>query len=303
MAEYIGFEDVISGFRLGSGHRITPIRPGEVFASPADITIITPPPDPTEPGGGEVIEIIYEPRVRPLAKWRRKKSALEPVPTEPEAPPEETPEEAPQEPATPTTTLQTSLATYAGKVSGSTVENPHRFRAANVTTLYTPAQFSYEYATAEYGRITALDGNSRVASSTTAGQMAQQLFSFNIFEHVLRTYGASVFGTAATTAERVAWIRANVTRITANWHGFGSGGTGNGATTSLWTGTAWSYPATKTDAVVTKHTRAVTSGIGSYIDDSGFFHLLAHAPAAVTGIATSLTTDYIELEIETKITA
>jgi hypothetical protein len=71
MAELVG-ADIIGGAEFGAGSRITPVLPGEVFASPANITIVGSGPSAGTVPGDEPEYIVYEPRVRPLAKWRRK---------------------------------------------------------------------------------------------------------------------------------------------------------------------------------------------------------------------------------------
>jgi hypothetical protein len=55
-------------------------------------------------------------------------------------------------------------------------------------------------------------------STTGNTVIGQQLFSFNLIEYVKRKYGFT---------PDVAWLKANVTKLTANWWGFGSNAQAN----------------------------------------------------------------------------
>ncbi|OMF35257.1 hypothetical protein BK133_11150 [Paenibacillus sp. FSL H8-0548] len=198
-------------------------------------------------------------------------------------------------------------ANFVGKVSGSTAVNPHITKASSTSSvLLAPSVFSYELATAETNRLSTLDGNLYTTTSLINGSIVQNLFSFNLIEHVIRNYGVGVFGSAITTAERVAWLKANISKLTYNWYGFGSGPAGNKAYFSRWlhTSASWQAMSNHASGTVSKLTHTETSSASisgnQLIGNDGFFHFLAYADASNGTIASTINTDFVELEIYMK---
>lgn len=195
-------------------------------------------------------------------------------------------------------------ANYAGKVSGSVIENPHIARAnfnsisANNNTLRPPSELG-EVGTGTYTLIRSLDGSVYPCSpALTSGYMAQVTFSFNLIEEVIRKWGVGVFGSATTTVERVVWLKANVTKLAVNWHGFGSGTAGNKAYFKVWDvlGVSWFGTISHSGGTVAKLFHTLTD-VTRYIDANGFIHGLSHADASNGTIASTINTDFVELEI------
>lgn len=189
-------------------------------------------------------------------------------------------------------------ANFVGKVSGSTTVNPHRFARYNSKSILdNPANYPVDAGQSFIDAITTLNGITAALSTTVNTNIAQDLFSFNLIEHVIRNYGVGVFGTAVTTAERVAWLKAgNITKFNFNWHGNGSGPSGNKATVSVWNGVAWSGAATNLTGSIAKVNINLTPTAG-WIDTNGFVHFLAYADASNGTIASTINTDFVELEV------
>jgi hypothetical protein len=194
------------------------------------------------------------------------------------------------------TPIVTPKANFVGKVNGSTVECPHLLKRGGNTTLMTPGIFGGEDQAdkAQY-----LDGNTAVKISSPSGEIAQILISFNLIEHVLRKHGSAVFGAAVTTVDRVTWLKANIGRITANWYGYGSGPAGNKANFTQYNyfSSTWSSPSTNTSSSPSKLSYAVTN-MGSYIDANGMVSYLSYADASDGTTASTVYTDYIDLDVE-----
>lgn len=189
---------------------------------------------------------------------------------------------------------------FINKVGGSVTANPHVYKVGDSSSFTSPVNFTTERATASYNNVSTLDGVIDNKSNTINGAFAQQLFSFNLIEHVQRTYG-TIPGT--TTAEKVTWIRNNISRLTLNWWGFGSGPVGNRATLRRWDrlGSAWQDMArSHTNSTSTLLTSSGSSNYPQYITDDGFFHGLAYAEASNGTVASSISTDYVELEVVMK---
>ncbi|USK43530.1 distal tail protein Dit [Cytobacillus oceanisediminis] len=192
------------------------------------------------------------------------------------------------------------IANFVGKVSGSTVENPHKaYRTSSTPAagLMTPTTGEVEFAS---DNISYLDGTTVSAGTLTSTRQSQHLFSFNLIEYVQRKYSVTVPG--ATTADKVQWLKDNISRVTGKWYGFGSGPSGNLATFASWYGTAWEAGSTNTSGTVAEIIRSFTDPtvISNRIDSSGFIHFLAYAEASDGTTASTINTDYVELEVELK---
>lgn len=195
---------------------------------------------------------------------------------------------------------------FEGKVSGSVVENAHS-AVSNVsnTGLMPPTVSSGHglFGATSYANVSKLDGT--VIGSTVAenGKQSQHLFSFNLIEAVERNIGKIP---ASDVAGKVAWLKANVAKLTANWHGFGSSVGGNKASLDAWlhSSTVWhSFPSTSTSGAVTKVSKLMSSSASLMIDNSGIIHFLAYAEPSDGVTASVINTDYIDLEVELKPTA
>lgn len=190
---------------------------------------------------------------------------------------------------------------FEGKVSGSTVENPHVARVAGAAGLQTPINFGGEFNDARYDLIENLNGSGFQSGGLGVNVIAQQLFSFNLIEAVERNIGKIP---AANVTGKVEWVRNNINRLIIGWFGFGSSPTGNkgmfgvankGGTYDSLGGHSGSSP-TKVSYILGQ-----TGGvIPYYTQNDGFIHFLAHAEPSDGVTASTINTDYIELEIELK---
>jgi hypothetical protein len=190
-------------------------------------------------------------------------------------------------------------ADFVGKVAGSITENPHIMKVERISTLMIPTS-GFEVFDS---KVTSLNNSSYTWLSNGSNQIAQQLFSFNIIEQIERKLGRIP---SDTVAGKVQWIKDNVNRLTANWHGWGSSVGGNGATLQGWNGSGWSIFGSNTSGIVAKLSSAFPGAwlTGNAIDVNGIVHLLAHTTNPSDGTTPSqLNTDFVELEIELKSTA
>jgi hypothetical protein len=194
--------------------------------------------------------------------------------------------------------LNPVTANFVGKVAGSTVANPHIMKRSNHTSLVSPATFTTESSNRGYTDIAVLDGATGSQSVAVAGQYPLMLFSFDLIQLAIRERGVPL--NTMTTAEAVAWLKANVRSFTASWWGYGSGPSGNNATLTLYNVTSGSYHAgiSTTSATVAKVTHPNNNAASQYVDSNGFVHYLAYAPASNGTIASVINTDYVELHVE-----
>jgi hypothetical protein len=198
-------------------------------------------------------------------------------------------------------------ADFVGKVSGSVTENANKafYRASSstITTLMNPQDSNLETSGSAYSLISGLGGGIYMPSNVNNGVQAQTLFSFNIIEQIERKMGRIP---SDTVAGKVQWIKDNVARLTANWHGFGGSVGGYGASFAWWsvTGSSWGNVTSHTSGVVAALVRTISASLTSAIDSNGFVHYLAYTTNPSDGIVPSmLHTDFIECEIELKASA
>lgn len=181
------------------------------------------------------------------------------------------------------TPLVSPKADFEGKIAGSTVENPHSVVHGYSPTLLPPnsASWSAEIQ-ANLDKIKTLDGIVYNPSNGNTN-IAQMKFSKNLIEHVIRKHGSWLFGSSVTIAERVAWLKANVSKLIPNAFVSGSGPAGNKASLSMFsvTGGAWVNAVSHGNAAITKLSIVmVGSNITGAIDANGFVHFIAYADAA-----------------------
>lgn len=201
------------------------------------------------------------------------------------------------------TAIESPRANFVGKIAGSVVENPHIVKyTTSQNTLLAPSNGTLaEYPQVSYDRIVTLNGDSQQhVGPLTSGLISQVVFSFNLIEHVLRKYGSAIFNGAVTTVDRVTWLKANVWRINVNWYGYGSGPAGNKATLARWNGTTWggSLPTNTTATVAKVSLQDVNPNFNPLIDANGMMHYLVYADASDGTTASTVYTDYIDLEVE-----
>jgi uncharacterized protein YmfQ (DUF2313 family) len=132
-----------------------------------------------------------------------------------------------------------------------------------------------------YPKVSVLDGQLGIANTSTNATTSQHLFSFDLISIIERKYNTTIPG--ANLAAKVTWLKANVTKLTANWHGWGSSKAGYKATFGRWNvvGNGWINSTNHTSGTVTKLTVTPTgAALTEGIDSNGFFHFNAYADAA-----------------------
>ncbi|KMY49247.1 hypothetical protein [Peribacillus loiseleuriae] len=201
------------------------------------------------------------------------------------------------------------VANFESKISGSAVENPHIAKRGQGSALLTPSSGAFvEEITGSngYADIQSLNGITRAMSAGIKDNIAQQLFSFDIIQEIERQIGRIP---RLTITYKVQWLKDNIAKLSANWHGFGSSVGGNKATVAMWSNDAmkWYGNISSSSPNITKITRPVSTqaDINVVISVDGFVHFLAYAePAGESSpgmvVPSTISTDMVELEIELK---
>jgi len=184
-----------------------------------------------------------------------------------------------------------------GKIVLSTSENPHEIKfKADPIILETPSNIQTNPSQVTFTTISKLDGSLWVRSTSVVGGIAQSLFSFNIIEAVERSYGRIP---KLTLAEKIQWIKDNVTSYNGIWSGFGSSVGGNKATVAFWSHTslAWTSATSHSNSTVSSLNRVITLSSANAIDANGFVYFIAYAEPSDGTTPSIINSDYMELEI------
>lgn len=200
---------------------------------------------------------------------------------------------------------------FDGKISGDVGRVGHVMKEATATTLTAPSSFSNENGTATYGYVSALDGVASSTSTSTNLTIAQRLFSKNLIRIVEDKYGV------IPVVDKVSWLKANIGELTLNWTGYGSCPSGNKANLKIWNNnsSAWAwrsesdgstrntsnYPTLLSLAVsYWLSTSSASTNIANSIDTNGFVHFLAYTDASDGVTASTINTDYINIQVTLK---
>lgn len=125
---------------------------------------------------------------------------------------------------------------FVGKVSGDTTVNPNIAKIANnSSSLISPSGAWGSEFISMYSSVASLDGSVTSGGTWTAsiaGNIPQQLFSFNLIRMLEDKYGS--LPCPNDTASKVAWLKQNISKIIASWTGYGVSPLGNKGYLSHW---------------------------------------------------------------------
>lgn len=183
---------------------------------------------------------------------------------------------------------------FAGKVSGDTVVNPNIFRPNYLYGTLKPPTIYGE--TTDYSNLSTLNVFSRRNTILTNGNIPIHCFSFNLIRIVEDKFGT--LPCPNDIASKVAWLKANISSIKCNWWGYGSCPSGNKATLARWENSGASWITGGTNSSTSPILTTVIPGtIIDAIDKDGFFHALAYTDASDGVTASTIYTDYVNIEI------
>jgi len=196
----------------------------------------------------------------------------------------------------------TRTATFEGKVSGSTLENPHIAGTNYSETLKSPSNIDYPASQAYVEAVSKRDSNTQTNFTLEAGKMVQAPFSFNIVEEIERNVGRIPRN---TLAEKIQWIKDNVNKAIFQANAYGTGPSGGKLSAAVYrVSTGAFYIATPvTNTTLTTTGISIGNGFGVSnieIDNNGFIHYLLFTEASDGVTRAQIYIDYVELQIELK---
>ena len=196
-----------------------------------------------------------------------------------------------------------SVANFVGKIVGSLTANPHKYGHRVSTNISdAPSLFADNPYQLSTDRIAVLDGVTHDLTAYSNGEISKVLFSFNLIEHVQRTYGTIP---GASVADKVGWLKANISLMSFNWWGQGSSVSSTKSSLGYWlnstswrTAQSWSSKSTSTAVIrIVFNTPAL---VAEAIANDGWFHAIAYADASDGTTTSVISTDYVELQVELK---
>lgn len=192
-----------------------------------------------------------------------------------------------------------AFSDFTGKIQYSTTENPNMFRYRAAATLGVPSDFTTEATQVSHqDKIKTIDGQTSTYTQTTAGNIPQMMWSFDVIQIIERKYGSDIWGGTTLLADKIALAKTWITSLSYRYLGYGSTPTGNKiilarykSDDNTWYGN-WSY----NNTVITEH--VISSSVASNnIDANGFIHLVAYTDASDGVTGSTLNTDYISLTL------
>ncbi|NBI30907.1 carbohydrate binding domain-containing protein [Chengkuizengella marina] len=196
--------------------------------------------------------------------------------------------------------IVTVKANFKGKTAGDTDLVPHIAERGYSSTLLSP--YDITSGEADYTKINSLDGNLYSPTTTVNGYMAKLPLKFNIIRVIQDKLGEGFFEGCVTIEDKVQMAKDRLKSIGCNWWGYGQCPNGNKAMGSFWLtdssiwqdgGTSWSHSSSEISKI------SMTSIYpNSRVDDNGFVHFLAYTDPSDGVTASTISTDYVELEIQ-----
>ncbi|PGO60730.1 poly-gamma-glutamate hydrolase family protein [Priestia megaterium] len=193
------------------------------------------------------------------------------------------------------------LSNYKNKTSGANGGNSHIAKYYSGVANPNPTTAGAEFAQSSYDAIKTLNNTtSQMGTMSTSGYLGYQIYGFNLIRIVEDQFGKIPEG---TTADKVAWLKSNINNLKLNWTGRGSSPTGNKASIANWRVDvgAWGTASTHTSGALSTISSTVDSSVMQYrIDSNGFTWFGAWADASDGTTASTILTDYVEVEVTMK---
>ncbi|MGC7873916.1 hypothetical protein ACPUYX_20805, partial [Desulfosporosinus sp. SYSU MS00001] len=156
-----------------------------------------------------------------------------------------------------------------------------------------------ESSQTNYTQLATLDNSSYSISTNVNGVKPQELYQWNLIRAFEDVYG-TIPTTGTDTASKVNWLKNNVSKVTCNAYGYGVSPLGNKAYLDIWANSAWTGSTGNTsNNTVSLYSRA-TSNISTVIDSNGFVYFIAYTDASDGTTASTIYTDYIQLQLTFK---
>ena len=188
------------------------------------------------------------------------------------------------------------LDDFAGKVSGSTTENPHVMKSGSETDLMTPTDVNLSELPA-YTNLAAQNSTYISKSTSRMGAIAQQVLSYDVVALFEAKYGT--IPCDQDLASKIAWLKVNITSAKHTWYGYGTSGFGNQANMQILTSGVWAGLTTHVLGYSSSLTNTQTD-LTNTLDDTGHIHYLLYSDICDGTTPSIIYTDYSSLALKLK---
>ncbi|MDA5386950.1 distal tail protein Dit [Loigolactobacillus backii] len=201
------------------------------------------------------------------------------------------------------TGVQTVTMDFADKVYNNIASNPNYVHAAEAdnVAVQTPTNFWKELDQPGYAKLNSNDGSLATLTRTTTNHRIGMLLAFNVLDDIERKNpGFWMKYNCQNTAEKLAWLTANLTSLSIDTWGYGLGADSPFTILSLWHNNAWegeNYNRNNTISHL-NYTFSTAAEAMTYIDASGFLYGLIYANAASSSVPSTVYLDYASLTIK-----
>ena len=189
---------------------------------------------------------------------------------------------------------------FSGKIPGDTKQCPNISKISVSTTLSAPNSFTQELKGIDYAKIIKKDLVGCSVTTTEASKIPQQLFSYDLVSIIENKIGE------IPSDNKVAWIKANITRVDINVYAYGECSEGNYCqvyayiNNSTWTSNYINSVTSSTfsDTGFSIIDKNAFYTVNSTITDDGFCHLLVTTKPSNGSVASSIYIDNTSIDIK-----
>lgn len=193
---------------------------------------------------------------------------------------------------------------FAGKIAGSVLENKNDFRygLSTATSVQLPTA---AWGAGEQGHIDGikkLDSVSASLSRVGTGVICQWLTKYDAL-WILEQHFPLIFKNTTTTAEKVTIAKSKITKFQYKVWSKATGPTGTVCSHSLYNPSSNTWGAATTSSGTSITQRNITSNNAStpaYLTNDGLYYFVTYAEASNGTIASSVSTDYTNIDLTVK---
>ncbi|WP_137597140.1 distal tail protein Dit [Paucilactobacillus kaifaensis] len=190
---------------------------------------------------------------------------------------------------------------YRTKIQGDLDSNPNTIYGAEWHAIENraPDSFWWEWEQYNYNQVQMLDGITGSYQRTQLENSTRLMMKFNVLESINNSYPGiwQRYG-IIDVADKIAWLKANLTKFTFNVWSYGQGASGYGVRVQYWNGTEWTGTQVNTASSPSKNSYTFTAAeVASYLDADGYFYALSGTNDTDANTASTMYLDYTNIDV------
>lgn len=190
---------------------------------------------------------------------------------------------------------------YRTKIQGDLASNPNMIYGAEWHAIENraPDSFWWEWEQYNYNQVQMLDGITGSYQRTAIDNSTRLMMKFNVLESINNSYPGiwQRYG-VIDVADKIAWLKANLTKFTFNVWSYGQGASGYGVKVQYWNGTEWTGTQANTASKPAKNSYSFTAAeVASYLDADGYFYTLSGTNDTDANTASTMYLDYTNIDV------